>query len=86
MLSDENRLAAPLPPPALRIVVARFSVVDFDRERISRTRQKLMTDPFSALNKEGDAGRTGCCQEIITWQSLRFSHLKLQTSLVRIER
>jgi hypothetical protein len=34
MLSDENRLAAPLPPPALRIVVARFSVVDFDRERI----------------------------------------------------
>ena len=30
MLSDEKRLAGPLPPPGLRIVVARFRLVDDD--------------------------------------------------------
>lgn len=31
MLSFEKRLAGPLPPPALRSVVARFSLADVDR-------------------------------------------------------
>lgn len=30
MLSDEKRLTAPLPPPGLRIVVARFRLMDDD--------------------------------------------------------
>jgi len=30
MLSDEKRLARPLPPPGLRVVVARFRLVDDD--------------------------------------------------------
>ena len=38
MLSDEKRLAGPPPPPALRIVVARFSFVDRSSQRKSRTR------------------------------------------------
>jgi hypothetical protein len=46
MLSDENRLAAPLPPPALRIVVARFSVVDFDRERIKSNKAGVDDRPL----------------------------------------
>ena len=38
MLSVEKRLAGPLPPPALRIVVARFSVGDVvgPRRRVER--------------------------------------------------
>jgi hypothetical protein len=62
MLSDENRLAAPLPPPALRIVVARFRFVDFDRERIKSNEAGVDDRPLLPQTRKGDASRTGCCQ------------------------
>lgn len=49
MLSVEKRLAGPLPPPALRIVVARFSFGDVVGPR--RQAERRIASPLTATAK-----------------------------------